>query len=423
MRATLQSPHRDDKRLFLALIKALQDSDEFQTSMIADLTLLLYQTDNIPILRLLINSLPEARQSVKISIINTLAKIDIPQIAAPLVRTMETESEPEILCAIARAFGKISNEKTLKLLGLLFMERPQLRHWHKYILCRQADHPLSLYRELLSENDPILKYAALILISRKMPPELENELLEILHNTDDVLLQVKIIECLGRSPAEKIFPVYLKLLGQNPVLDGRIISEIGFRKQIQHIEIVHKYFQSENPQLKMQAILAAGQIADQSSLPLLSKALDEQENANNTATIIRVLGNFQSDQVLLRVVQALSSPIGRIRANAIDSLMAMNAAQTVNQIERLLQDDNNRARANAALACLRFGRIQHFDVLAEMASSTNKWMRLSCLWALSVTGMPEAREIILGLIRDPDYDVLLSAIGFLKKIDRDSRQS
>jgi len=418
LRATIQSPQRDDKRLFLALIKSLQDLEESQSSMMADLTRLLYQTEDVPIMRMLIDSLPDARQAVKISILRTLTKIDIPQIAAPMVSALEVETEPEVQYAIAKALGKITNEKTLKLLGILFHENPSLNHWHAYILCRQSKNPLPLYKELLHQEDPVLKFATLVLFGRGASPDLEEDLLKMLCEAPQVMIQTKIIECLGKCSSARVMPVYLSLLGKHPNLDMAILSEIGFRKQVEHLDILHSYFSHKNVQLKVQAIMASGQIASPLSLPLLIKALDEQDNANDIASIVRVLGNFKTDQVLLRVVQALSSPIGRIRANAIDSLMAMNAQQALHQIERLLQDDNNRARANAALACLRFGEIQHFSVLAEMASSTNKWMRLSCLWALSVTGMPQAREIILGLIQDPDYDVLLSAIGFLKKIEQ-----
>jgi HEAT repeat protein len=235
------------------------------------------------------------------------------------------------------------------------------------------------------------------------------------------MLQIRIMECLRTAPDEKVMPVYLSLLNRDEELDSQIVSEIGARNYTDSLAVVHEAMKSENPSLKMQAILASGRMSHPDSLEHLLAILQEKDNANITATVIRMLGNFKSDKVLLTLLEGLSSPIGRIRANAIESLLSLNQTSTVNQIERLLQDDNNRVRANAALACLRFGRIQNLSVLADMARSNNKWMRLSCLWALSVTGMPEAREIMLGLLRDPDYDVLLSAVNFLKRIDAANR--
>ena len=128
------------------------------------------------------------------------------------------------------------------------------------------------------------------------------------------------------------------------------------------------------------------------------------------------LGAFDHPLSTETLMQALYSPIGRIRANAIESLMKLGKVEALSRIERLLSDDNNRVRANAALACLKFGKKRAFKSLVDMSQSPNKWMRLSCLWALHISGLAESKNVIEGLLNDPDYDVIMASVNFLKKV-------
>lgn len=416
LKATVQSPNRDDRRLFLALIKAFQDRDEARSTMLADLTNLLYQDDEAEIIPLLREQLPRAGLKYQIAIISAFSKLDVPQIASALISVLDQPGDRELLMTTAKAMGKIQNQKTIKVLSHLSYESSQSKHWYKYFVCRQKPGTTEPYQQLLKEEDEFLLFASLTHLCSMDVRPIVDDLLSLMTRSEQSHIQLTVIDNLKFLPAEQVMTPFIKQMDRNPGMTQAVLSEIGFRKQGMYLEYVHKYMDHEDPMVQMAAVTAAGKLGDPASLDPLLKILRDTDNANLQATIMNNLGNFEDEKAVEPLMEALYSPIGRIRANAIDSLLNKNYSKSIDRIERLLQDDNNRVRANAALACIQFGKVQAFGVLTEMAKSSNKWMRLSCLWALSKIKLPESRNVIFGMLKDPDYDVVLSAVQFLKRM-------
>ena len=62
--------------------------------------------------------------------------------------------------------------------------------------------------------------------------------------------------------------------------------------------------------------------------------------------------------------------------------MKIEGAKVLPLIEPLLEDENNRVRANAAMALHSFGQTRAYEYLDKMMGSDDKWMRLSAIWTL-----------------------------------------
>lgn len=415
LQATIHSKNYEDKRLLIALIKSLQDQTELNSSLIADLTNILYSDNHASLTDVLFKQIMKPNKNHKIATINAFGKIQIPQVAIPLIKIFCTEEDSEVLFQCAKSVAEIENPMTLKLLKHVSSEA-NLPYWQIFFNLRLSQVSSDQFQDILLQNkDYYVKYAALNFLKNQNLIDIEALLLDMLASEDNLSIKLVIAKCLRTSNSSEIISHLCNQYGKNPYLDQLILTEIGFRKAHQHIDIVeHALAQSENATL-MQAIFTSGKLKEPKLLTQLLHMAKTADNANITATIMQQLGFFDSHSVRSTLIKALHSPIGRIRANAIDSLMNLNEPSAYKLIKRLLSDDNNRVRANAALACLKFGDSSAFQVLKEMSQSPNKWMRMSCLWAVYMSQNPESKDVISGLLQDSDYDVILAAINFLKK--------
>ena len=413
--ATIESKTCEDRRLFLALVKSLQDREESTSSLMADLTNILYQDDEINITKSLLNQLTRGSIKLKIAAINALSKIAAPQIAVPLMESFKNNSDTNISLQFSKALGKISDSKTLDVFSHLFKDQKQYILWDEFLTLRRTNSTSKGYTNILVNGDLYLKYACLNFLITKDNTEIKELLLELSNSSSNIDLKLLTIKCMSRLLDDSILKKLCEQYGQNDRVDQMILSEIGFQKSMKHVDLVIGAVTNDNPMIKIQAISALGRIGYSQSLQIILNVLNSAQNANVTATVMQQLGSFDDPLSTETLIQALYSPIGRIRANSIESLMKLGKTEALSRIERLLSDDNNRVRANAALACLQFGKKRAFKSLVDMSQSPNKWMRLSCLWALHVCGIPESKKVIIGLLNDPDYDVILAAVNFLRK--------
>ena len=416
LQATIESRTCEDRRLLLALIKSLQDKEESSSTLIADLTNILYQDDGIKITASLLNQLQRGSNKLKIAAINALSKIAAPQIAVPLMESFQNNTNPNVLLQFSKAIGNLTDPKTLQVLSHLFGSSKKYVTWDEFLNLRQTNSSSSSFTNVLVSGDIYLKYSCLYYLLAKDNSEIKELLLELLDSSSNINLKLLAIKCMSKLPDDIILTKLCEQYGQSDNLDQVILSEIGFRKSTKHTDLVLSAISKDNPMIQIQAISALGRLGHPNSLQVIIDILKKAQNANVTATVMQQLGSFDNPLSTEALIQALYSPIGRIRANAIESLMKLGKTEALSRIERLLSDDNNRVRANAALACLKFGKKRAFKSLVDMSQSPNKWMRLSCLWALHVSGITESRKVIAGLLNDPDYDVIMASVNFLKKI-------
>ena len=270
-------------------------------------------------------------------------------------------------------------------------------------------------------RSPFVAYASLIALGCEAISGLDTDLLDLLRSTNPTT-QLQVMKNLRNCPNSRVIPIYMDLLepseNTHSVVIGQILKEIGARKLGQFVEILHKFLHHRDPEIQMDSAQALSEIGKSSSVDQLLKVYYETEHANLKATIVRSLGSFQSRRTLTVLFEGLRSPIARIRANAVDSLVKQDHKDAVPMIQPLMNDENNRVRANAALALFRFGQKDTYFFLDQMLSSDDKWMRLSAIWTLSEIGGEQSHEIIMKHLNDSDYDVKLRAILSINKLDK-----
>jgi HEAT repeat protein len=332
---------------------------------------------------------------------------------------LRTENDEKVLYAVSRAIGSLKRERTLKFAKYLFLESETLKEWADLICAKEEsdEKAQALYQKVLRLFNRHLVYAALFSVRDGNFHGLGPELIEIT-KSDHPLLQIEAIYGLREYPNGLVIPVFLDILEEVDIsVQKEILKELAIRKQNQLLHVLHRYLDAADTELITTAVLALGMLRNEQSVPQLIAKYHETDNANLQATIIRALGGFKSDKVINILLDGLKSPIGRIRANAIDSLIQKKHNAAMPLIEPMLQDQNNRVRANAALALWKFGNQNIWRFMEEMISSADKWMRLSAIWALGEIGGEDSLGLIMKHMDDTDYDVKLRAILTLNRMD------
>ena len=409
LQSTLDKPECDHKRLFLALMRSLQDPIDPRGILLSQLTELLYQSNESGILAILMDSLAQAQGLKRRAILWALGKVEMPQSYVAIARGLAEEIDQKTRIILARSIAQAKQKELLPILAHHFRNFPWWRDWISFVELLKETPDLDRVNALLHHQDPFLKYAAVILLNRLGTRELDGVLIDLLKTSEEGFVEAEIIKLLQKAPTKNVIESYLEIFEAREDLQPLLMEEFGNRQAFPLLYLVHQSLKADDEALVNAAIITAGKFADPSSLPLLLELLADSKNANLSATVLQNLGSYEASFVEESLIASLHSPVARIRANAVEALMECNALNSIKRLEPLLQDDNNRVRANAALACFRLGHTNAIQILVNMSKSPNKWMRLSCLWALNATSTDQAHDTILNMLHDPDYDVVMAA--------------
>lgn len=406
----------ENKKLLLPL---LNDSNHEVRANVAHA---LYRFGDESIIEILLKMMGSQDPGMTIAAVNVLGRIGTTQVVKPLLRAMETNTSNDVRYAVAIALGRQSKIRTIRFLKHFLQSSGLSRDWFTLVLAKEEEPETAagLYAQVMRSRDLYVLVAALQSLKGEsvgVIREVEEEILDLLEYKDD-RVQMQALACLRHVSTDRVVPVLLKLYnGGRLEIRREALKELGMRRLSDLASIFVEALKDPDGELEILAVSGLGMIGDLDHLPLLLEKLKHTDNANLKATILRALGGFDSLDVITPLIMGLQSPIGRMRANAIDSLIQRSCTESAGFIRPLLKDENNRVRANAALALFRFGDENIVQSLDEMLQSDDKWMRLSAIWALSEIGDDFSRKIILDHAIDADYDVRLRAIMSLKKMD------
>lgn len=127
-------------------------------------------------------------------------------------------------------------------------------------------------------------------------------------------------------------------------------------------------------------------------------------------------------------VESLTNEDPIQRANAVEAIAAEIVdekedarVEKIKKLEELLNDENNRVRANAAKAIYEIDKKLSLNTLQGMIDNESKRMRASAVWALGEIASEEALKMILSLKEEDDEIVKFNikvALGKIKSLNR-----
>jgi HEAT repeat protein len=165
-------------------------------------------------------------------------------------------------------------------------------------------------------------------------------------------------------------------------------------------------------QVRVAAVEALGQLADDSSVPLLA-ALAQSPDGDLARAAVTALGATRRLDALPPLSAALESPDAARRIDALRALGASGRAEAVADLHRIAKSDREAAVATAAVESL--GRIVHPDSIGVLISLTAyPTLRAECVTALS--RLAEGNEEFIGRgLSDPRADVRLAVVDALTR--------
>jgi class 3 adenylate cyclase/HEAT repeat protein len=403
----------DNRKMLLSL---LSDSSQLVRANVAHA---LYRHGDRTMMEILKEMLFSSQQDLKMAAIPVLSRIGTAESVAPLLQALAQGVRGVAGYEISAGLFRQRHETILKFIWFYMQELGYsgdwLALWDAFVSGKEPE------MRLLASEEPLVVYSAVKLMSNDVLFSDFSTVFSVLQSTEEneiqVLLLLRLKGHLDQSQAASL----KKLLSFNLSARARsILLEILMKNRVSGwYELLLSEIQSEDFSLVMNGVLCLAASGETGCLPELLHVYETSDNANVKATVIRALGGFEPDKVRSLLLASLDSPIGRIRANAIESLMEIGERDFLHDVEPLLKDPNNRVRANLALAMFQAGMPQASSVLEEMLDSHDKWMRLSAVWAVKTLSTEIQYSLILPVLKDVDYDVRLRAMAILAGLGKD----
>jgi HEAT repeat protein len=126
--------------------------------------------------------------------------------------------------------------------------------------------------------------------------------------------------------------------------------------------------------------------------------------ANDQNTIVRslavsLLGSLP-DPTTVRVLRtAINDPDERVQANAIESLDRLGVSERIPLTAPKLESRHGRVRANAVRSLLRAERHEAGETLLAMLEDTSRGQRLSALWVVDCLRLRVVRDRVHAISR------------------------
>ena len=174
-------------------------------------------------------------------------------------------------------------------------------------------------------------------------------------------------------------------------------------------------------EIRQSTIFAISRIANRRCSNLLMDKLELEEDVFLKASLLRVLGDISTPNLLEPMDQYLAHFEPRVRSNAIESLARLKVAdqsKLVQRIQPLLKDENNRVVATALRELLRMGYSENLPLLNLMLKGTDPLRRSSAIWVVGELKLQEFLDDVIFAMYSENYQVHAIAKKVLRRFDQ-----
>lgn len=207
---------------------------------------------------------------------------------------------------------------------------------------------------------------------------------------------------------------------------------------------------SEDPEIRADAVFLLGELSDPSTVDKLlfllndpsdlvvSRTIDALRKLNYAAIIDTVVLRFadatnkriratllscllhhtHDDRVIALLVNALSDPDPRVRANAVEAVGSLKIPvdRKLELLSKVAEDPNNRVAGNLAVALGPLDAVQALRVLTRLLNSRDKWERASAVYAAGFIREAKVGSWLAStLMYEDDEDVIRNIITSLSR--------
>lgn len=179
-------------------------------------------------------------------------------------------------------------------------------------------------------------------------------------------------------------------------------------------------FKHPNPELVALAIETLGKIGDASNLGAIRNLFQKNTHPRIKACIVTAVSKLAlpDDDILEFLTQALREEDSRVRANAIEAIEKLDLPDITRLLLPLLKDEDNRVKANVIKALWnKEDQNRLLEVLKDMASAENPWMKGSAVFVLDKVNIPGRIELLAVMTQDDHPKIKQDAKDAIFRLD------
>lgn len=172
-----------------------------------------------------------------------------------------------------------------------------------------------------------------------------------------------------------------------------------------------------NEWVRVQVADALGHVGNPKVAQVIANHLETEREPHVRATIVKSLGAIGDERMLPVLALLLDDPDNRVRANTVEALVHLQTRKgdLKKILGKLANDPSNRVRANAALALLAEGDKKGREILEAMIKLKDEFMRASALYALGELKMKIDQRLIVKHFDDASWLVRKNAVRAMIK--------
>ena len=347
---------------------------------------------------------------VRIEAATSLAKLDNPDLIAPVVKKLSKEQDINVADALVKTLEALCGDDStgsadcdrantagtataVQLKEIFKAISPLLSNQNKEVVTNAARtlwkfsrlKTAGLLREMIHGPDPKTRKNAVTALEAIGSPE-----------TDRIIARLhgeRVPETVAQEPRIIVKPedrVSAEEPAPSPVED--IPDDVQELKKSIYRSRLIRDLDSENEELREWAVQLAGKLKDRSLVPLLVKRLGMETSTTVIASLVKTLGSLGDSSLISHLVFFLDHPDPEVRANTIEGLVLVEDQDLTRHIHPLLDDNDRRVRAIAA----------------------------TCLWKINPSSV---KTRLLQMLASPDYKDIIRARGIIGYIDDSSLKS
>ncbi len=161
-------------------------------------------------------------------------------------------------------------------------------------------------------------------------------------------------------------------------------------------------------EVRLATVSAIARVANRRCTNILLDKLDLERDVIIKASIIRILGDIGTENLVSELGRYLHNPEPRIRANAVESFARIkvpDARWLVPHLEPLIQDENNRVSSTALKEVIALGETRCLPFLKLFLKGTDPARKASAVWVVGELDLEDMLEDIIYALYSENYQV------------------
>lgn len=388
---------------------------------------------------------------VRLRTIDAAARFGDPRAVAHLARRLKIENSVEVLPRLILSLGVLGNEKVVPyLVDFLTAEAEETRASAAEAL-GYIGHSSAFSYLILSLTDDSLKVRASIAKALKAFGKSRTlQLLKGMLKEKPPRVRLKVVRALSLMKSEEALPILAVALKDDTpdvveesrrLIEGfardgsemaiRILDSIGEIIEAPPTRIVNRFTTAALSNLKimgeserLSAIHKVIDTSDTDALPMLREWLETEMNSKVLSKAIIAVGRLGNPLDRDFLSPYLTHEDSRVRANCVEAIGLLGINGYEGQIVGLMDDSNNRVRANAIIALKDHEKVRTARAIRRMASSADGNDRKSAVFVAADRLFEEDVEVLENLLNDVDKSIRKRAFDALKIFrDKGSRSA